>query len=943
MVTLLLEREQELGELRAALEGVRAGKGSGMVLEARAGLGKTRLLQEVRQLDTERELMVLSARATELERDFAFSLVQQLFNHRLRVLPEEEREDVLEGAGAARHALGLTSGDEGSRDSFAVLHGLYWVTASLAERQPLLLAIDDIHWADAASLDYLAFLLSRLEELPALLLLTARPDEPDQPPRLTQVLGDSVLRRLSPAPLSEEGAASLLANALDREPDPAFAAACFESSGGNPFLLTELSRALLERGIEPTADQVDSARGLAPERVAHSVLLRVERLNRAAGEVAKALAVLGDGSDLDLVAELAGLDLEVARGATDELRRSAIFDGGDSLRFIHPLVRNAIYSEASAGERARTHRRAATLLREGGASPEEIATQLIAGEPRGDRATVEALLEAATRALATGAPRAAMAYMTRAREEPPPADLRVDVLDRLITATFQAADPSALPAIEADVTRAMDDDPSLRSRWGVPLTMVMSIQGRFEEGASLVKEAVEVAVAEGDVERAFQLEALLSTLALLVPSMPKVNLEPYLDQIDPNSPAGRLAATIRIRSAMVKGTAAEAVEAARLALANDGIIFTEDPELAAASMAVITLIVTDEVEAGRRAAELALAAAERTGGAPQLGRGWYLRGIACWASGDLVAAEADMRQAIDLARLAGIVPAVVMNTPSLVEILIERDELDAAEAELRGIGMDAGPAPPTFGSVQLLIIRGHLRWEQRRLDEAAADFAALAAIADELGLGPGPVAMVAPWAVGTLMAEGEPEQARELAEDALAWARRWGVPSSLAHVMRGVAAARGGDEGVELLREAVDLLDGSPRRLERVHVLVDLGATLRAQGRRREARAPLREALQLARRCGAVRAAKRANAELQATGLTIRRYTPIGVESLTPSERRVAELAASGMTNRQIAQSLFVTVKTVEAHLSAAYDKLDISSRRELESALGEAAPPGDP
>ncbi|HET8815534.1 MAG TPA: AAA family ATPase [Solirubrobacterales bacterium] len=938
----LLERECELGELRAALEEVRAGRGCGLMIEASAGLGKTRLLQEARELGVEAGLTVVSARATELERDYAFGLVQQLFNHRLRALAEEEREDVLEGAGAARPALGLASGDEQNRDSFSVLHGLYWVTASQAERQPLLLAVDDIHWADTASLDYLAFLLTRLEELPALLLLTVRPDVPGQPPRLTQVLGDPVLRRLSPSPLSLKGAACLLASELDREPDPAFASACFEVSGGNPFLLTELSRTLLERGIEPTADQAESARGLAPERVARSVLLRVERLSGAAGKVAQALAILGDGSDLSLLAELAGLELKAVRGAADELRTSAVFDGGDSLRFIHPLVRNAIYSEVTVGERARTHRRAATLLQERGASPEEIATQLVAGEPQGDRASVETLLEAGDRALATGAPRAAVAYMTRAWEEPPLADMRVDVLDQLITASFHAGDASALPAVEADVVRAAENDRSLLSRWGMPLTMVMAIQGRFEEGASMVKEAIEVAVAEGDVERAFQLEAHLSTLALMVPSVPKVNLERYLDEIDPDSPAGRLAATIRIRSAMVNGTAEETAEAARWALANDGILFNEESELAAAGISVIALVVTDEVDEGLKAAEQALATAEEIGGVPQRIRGWYLRGFASWASGDLVGAEADIRQAIDLARLAGMFPMVVMITPSLVEILIERDELDAAEAELRGLGLDAGPSPPTFGSVLLLIIRGHLRWEQRRVEEAAADFAALAAIAEDLALGPAPIAMAAPWAAGTLIATGERERARELAEDTLAWARRWGAPSSIAHVERAVAAARGGTEGVELLREAVAVLEGSPRRLERVHALVDLGAALRAAGRRRDARAPLREGLQLARRCGATRAAKRATAELQATGLTVRRYTPIGVESLTPSERRVAELAASGMTNRQIAQLLFVTVKTVEAHLSAAYDKLDIGSRGELANALKEADPSGE-
>jgi DNA-binding NarL/FixJ family response regulator len=171
-------------------------------------------------------------------------------------------------------------------------------------------------------------------------------------------------------------------------------------------------------------------------------------------------------------------------------------------------------------------------------------------------------------------------------------------------------------------------------------------------------------------------------------------------------------------------------------------------------------------------------------------------------------------------------------------------------------------------------------------------------------------------------------------------AERWGVPATYAHIRRALAVTTEGAAGVELLQEAVSVLEGSPRHLQRAHALGELGVALRRENRRVEAREPLREALALARRCGALRIAKRAHEELQATGEKVRRYTPLGVEALTPSERRVAELAVSGMTNRQIAQTLFVTVKTVEAHLSATYDKLDIRSRQQLTGAFSEQGPP---
>jgi DNA-binding CsgD family transcriptional regulator len=238
-------------------------------------------------------------------------------------------------------------------------------------------------------------------------------------------------------------------------------------------------------------------------------------------------------------------------------------------------------------------------------------------------------------------------------------------------------------------------------------------------------------------------------------------------------------------------------------------------------------------------------------------------------------------------------------------------------------------------------IPGNLRFERGEFVEAAEDLTSASLQGENLGFGTGLGMLGSPYAVKSLLAIGRVDEARELAQSSLAQALRWGAPATVSPMLRGVAAARGGEEEIATLEEAVAVLDGHPRPLQRAHTLVDLGAAIRRRGRRAEARPPLRDGLKLARRCGAVRLAKHAQQELQATGETVRRYAPIGLESLTPSERRVASLAASGMTNRQIAQSLFGTIKTVEAHLSAAYDKLDVSSRRQLPPALAEQ--PGPP
>lgn len=468
----LFERERELAELDTMVGDACAGRGCLAVVDAPAGLGKTRLLQALRSAGQTAGMRVLAARATELERDFPFALVRQLFEPHLAALDASEREALFEGAAdAARGALGLatrattTASGGGAPDAFAVLHGLYWLTATLAEQAPLLLAIDDAHWADAASLDFVGFLLPRVEELPVVLAVTCRPDEAGADSGLARIATDGLARRLTPRPLSPAAAAALLAAELGEQPDGAFAATCHEVTGGNPFLLHELARTVAVQAISPSAEQAPRVHALAPERVARTVLVRLGRLSPAARAIASALVVLGDDVDHRLAAALAGLDDATALAGADELRGAAILDpAATSLRFVHPLVRTALHHEVPAGERAEAHARAAELLRASGASAERLATHLVATTPCGDRATVETLIEAGAKALASGAPRSAIAYLTRALHEPAPADLRVEVLDPLLTACIRATDQPAYAAIEGDVFAELQRNPALLGR-----------------------------------------------------------------------------------------------------------------------------------------------------------------------------------------------------------------------------------------------------------------------------------------------------------------------------------------------------------------------------------------------------------------------------------------------------------------------------------------------
>jgi DNA-binding CsgD family transcriptional regulator len=187
-----------------------------------------------------------------------------------------------------------------------------------------------------------------------------------------------------------------------------------------------------------------------------------------------------------------------------------------------------------------------------------------------------------------------------------------------------------------------------------------------------------------------------------------------------------------------------------------------------------------------------------------------------------------------------------------------------------------------------------------------------------------------------LLQLGRRDEAGPLAEEEVELARAWGAPRALGAALRVAGLVEGGERGLALLEEAVEVLNESPAKLEDAKARTELGAALRRANRRTEAREQLRQGLELATICGAGSLAARAESELLATGARPRRIALSGVASLTPSERRVAELAAEGPTNREIAQALFVTQRTVEVHLTSIYRKLGISSRSQLADALGE-------
>lgn len=301
------------------------------------------------------------------------------------------------------------------------------------------------------------------------------------------------------------------------------------------------------------------------------------------------------------------------------------------------------------------------------------------------------------------------------------------------------------------------------------------------------------------------------------------------------------------------------------------------------------------------------------------------RAWALYGEGHLAEAEGDANAAVEGAP-EGPPGYDRIGLGVIADCHIERGHLEQAEAVLatveQGISESVSPL--------LLVVRAQLRPAQHRPPEALQDAsqAGLMLESEFANAGPGAV----PWrstAALAHLARGEPDRARELAE-----ARRTGVTRIVIRNLRVLGLARGGKAGIDLLAEAVEVGDSYLSRLEHTRALVDLGAALRRANRRADAREPLRRALDLSHKGGASVLAERARTELLATGARPRGPQFSGVESLTVSQRRVAELAAQGLTNRQIAEALFVTPKTVEFHLRQTYQKLDVTSREQLEGAL---------
>jgi DNA-binding CsgD family transcriptional regulator len=933
----LLERESELDTVRALVAGAFERNGALALVEGPAGIGKSSLLKEAAAEAKATGFETASARASELERDFAFGLVRQLFEPKLAEVDARSRKRLFAGAAGLAaplfEPLDAESLSPRGEASHATLHGLYWLATNLAGERPLALTVDDAHWGDAPSLRFLAYLANRVDGLPVFMMMGARPAEPGAEADLLEELATGPSTRvIRPRALSRDGVRELVEAALG-EAHPSFVDACFEATHGNPMMLDQLLLTVTQEGLTPTAENADGVLKLASRSIARSVGLRMSRLGADAEAVGRAVAVLGDGTTLGLAASLAGLTPDAAGEASEALAGAEILQP-DVAEFVHPVVRAAVYGQLRPAERACRHRAAAELLAEQDASDDEVALHLLPARPDSDAWVVDVLRRAARRAHSRGAPDVAATYLERALSEPPEGTARAGILVELGQAELAVNRLHGLVRLREAVE--LTTDPQERARVSLALGSSLFLWLDFPGAADVLERAL-ADVPEDEPALRDEVEAQFIAACAIDPTLrPKVAVrmvELLQDNASVSDPT--LLATLALSAAVFTEPAATGVALAERALADGRLSVEEQPMVVA--MAGVALMAGDRLEEAERVWDRALADALRHGALYAAGFVLTVRAMVRARMGAMAAAEADAGAALEKLP-EGADAQLRWILPPLIDALVERGELESASAILKDHSTvwEHSSQPVHF----LLDSVGRLCLARREVDQAIAHLRDCGRQVEAWGIqNPGLV----PWRASlaeALVAAGQREEAIEVAREAIRLARLFEVPRELGMALRAAGLAESGEAGIELLQEAVTVLEPSQARLEHARALTDLGAALRRASQRAAAREHLRAGLDLAQRCDATVLAERAHSELVATGARPRRLVLSGVASLTASERRVAEMASEGMTNREIAQALFVTEKTVEGHLGHAYAKLDISSRAELPQALVRAPEP---
>ncbi|GAB2772034.1 hypothetical protein GCM10027073_01140 [Streptomyces chlorus] len=933
----LVGRSHELRVLARQAEAARSGRAGLVILSGPAGIGKTSLLQAFLKSEACRDMTVLQGSCGEVVGEAGYGGVRELFGSL-----------GLNGAGAghspllrgpARRALPALMSGQFDRENpsasaaYPVLHGLYWLAANLMVDRPLVLVLDDVHWCDERSLGWVDFLLRRAEELPLLVVLAHRSDaEPVAPSALADIAAQRRPTVMRLAPLSRSAVGEMARQIFRTPADPVFVERAAAVSGGNPLTLSRLLGELRAEGVQPDREGVRRVAEVGGSVIASSVIALLDSQPLWVREVARAIAVLGEETP-ELVGMLAEVPPALVAEGVVALRRAEVL-AADRADLVHDVVRSAALEPVGAEALAALRTRAALLLSDAGRPAEEVAGRLML-LPAVTQPWMPAVLrEAATQAEGRGAPESAVRYLRRALEaEPDSVPLRIQMAASL-------AEPNPADAILVlEEALGLAADVRTRAMAAVRYGMVCLAVQRSPEGI----QVLEAVLAELEAELGprpdpsdRELHTLVESTLLIVGSDEKSTVAATLDRAalltapPGDTPAQRqMLAMMMVLSAMDGRSAEQTVEQARRALTPPGGELETWSSLASS----FALSLADEVTGALGALDRTLERSQDNVAVWTFVLVLSTRALVLHGAGAFPDALADAQTAVEIIGAERWGSGSALPQITFASLLVERGEAEQAEAVFRGIKR-AGLERYVLQYHLSLMARARARWSLGDWEASLGLYLECGRSLEESRFS-NPV--FAPWwseAACLLAVMNRGDEARDMVAYGTELAQRWGTPRALglAALARGVIAP--GGTGIETLTEAVAALADSPARAEHAKAEFILGRALLKTGDQRGAREHLRTATDLAQRCGALALGGSARRLLVTAGGRMRKMSASSLDMLTGMERRVAGLAAAGASNRAIADALFVTVRTIETHLTGVYRKLGVSGRTELGSAL---------
>ena len=948
---ILVGRGAELERIVDAFESAKRATPSTLLVEGTPGLGKTALLDVACELASEHGFLVCRAKASLMERETPFAVVQQLFEHlRDELPPGPGGEAPPPGYDLIAGHLTADGDDVGEFQVQRAIRDLYRFTAALAQHTPLCLVVDDVQWTDVSSLRWLNYLVHRVVKLPIVLLMTRTPGIRPTDPLLIAEL-EIYSERMRLAFFTARNIAQLTERMLGLTPDEKFTQAFIDATGGCPTVTRHILGVMRERSVPPKESAAHELLRPECEKLGQSLLARLNRQSPELVELAKAIAAV-EPSDLALLTAVMDADAGEVADRVRQLEGMGVLTPDSGLKFSHVVIRNTIQSAVGYREGEQLHAKAARFLHDTRAPALVVARHVLRTPAQSNPWAVEVLRTAADDVIAEGDARFGAQLLARALDESPSAVQRKDLLLRLGLAETYFDPRMAVAHLEEGMLGLEDPQEILAA--ACRLAEIFYFDGAYDSASEVLHRAMD----EIGPKMPAAVEVVRMLERITVPSR-----DPEAGQVDfrqfdeqqwrrGDEQSRRLAGLIAEDASNRGVELALCRKAALAALSGGAASALQHPQR---MFGVINaLLRADEAEIAMRHCDEILLDAQRQGLSLIVLLGHSLRSRAHHHHGSFTDAAADAELALSAARTANLPLdhlGHVYATDAWVRAQLALGDLDAAKNALTPFG-SSRQLPQTWHHTALLHARGAVHMELGDHE---------AALADQLECGERfqawgrPTPAVRPWRSSAALAHlrlGQPQPALDLALQELTLARQWGAPTAIGRALLTVGIVTGGGAAAPWLTEADSVLRRSTARMLHAEVLLELAATRWEKGQHDAARQHLAEAQSLGRQCGiTVQPGQRL------AGLTsaATRHAPVphhpeptnaappaprlSALALTPHECRVAALVLDGNSNDEIARKLNVSRRTVEFHLTNIYRKLGVRRRTQLSSALAGLVP----